>query len=341
MKKEKKKRKWYVRLIRALVIIISAIIILCSCFILYVRIGAFSYFKNSKVAFKYPGLNENIVLQGLSDYKDSDLLFVCGYSHTGGASKVFVIDEEKGTTKAVTLKNKNDGIFKGHSGGLLVRGDYVYLAGSSDHVLYVYNKQDILNNNEAKCLGEFPIYSENDSIRVSFVGLVDNYLVVGEYYKKNSSTFATKENHHITSTTGEAFGGILIGYEFDNEKEFGLNETPKICYSLPDLAQGVCYYDGKIFVSCSSGLAFSSIYVFDETKLNKLENKTVLDTNIPCYALDKDSLIKVTKIAPMSEEIIVRNDYLYVISEAASNRYIFGKLYGATNIYKTNLELFV
>jgi hypothetical protein len=65
---------------------------------------------------------------------------------------------------------------------------------------------------------------------------------------------------------------------------------------------------------------------------------TFLGKDVPVYALDSASLVKDSKIAPMSEEIVIIDNQLYVMCESASTKYIFGNFLGAKWCYKTDLS---
>ena len=328
------------KIFRIVGIVISSLIIAVLIFILIYRIGAMSYYKNSSKAFTIPGLSTGLIPQGLDYDNQNDVFLMCGYMNKKDASRVYVISEEDGVKNTVKLLDEEGNIFTGHSGGITHYQEYVYLAGSSSHCIYVYSYDDILTKSEAKCLGKISLEaSDSDYIRVSFIGIVNGELVVGEYYRSEKS-YSTLDSHHLTSVTGEKFGGFMVSFDFDDEAPFKVNPTPKMAFSLPNLTQGVAYHHGVIYVSTSTGNHFSHIYSFDISKLNSSSNVDILGTNIPAYTLDSDSLIKKVVTPPMSEEIIVKDGYLYILTESASNKYFTGKLIGGNKVYQTTLDFF-
>ena len=116
----------------------------------------------------------------------------------------------------------------------------------------------------------------------------------------------------------------------------GINPTPVKAYSIPDLVQGLEFYQDKIYLSTSWGLNFSHVYVYQESSLINQGNINILGHNLPLYAIDSASLIADHKIAPMSEEVAIVDGLLYVNCESASSKYLFGRFTGGKWLYATD-----
>ena len=66
----------------------------------------------------------------------------------------------------------------------------------------------------------------------------------------------------------------------------------------------------------------------------KADTYTLPDgTEMPIYFLDSASCYADIVAPCMSEELVVRDGRVYVMSEAACNKYFFGKLLGAHRLY--------
>ena len=106
---------------------------------------------------------------------------------------------------------------------------------------------------------------------------------------------------------------------------------------MPDQVQGLTIYNDKVYLSTSWGLSFSHILEYDMNALSNEGEISVLGNTLPLYAMDSTSLLNDYKVAPMSEEMVFVDGWLYVNCESASNKYFFGKFTGAKWLYKTDL----
>ena len=129
-------------------------------------------------------------------------------------------------------------------------------------------------------------------------------------------------------------------YELAAQAQYGIGPVPVKAYTLPDLAQGMCFDNGRIYVSSSWGTAKSHIYQYDELRLQLQGNIALLGMELPLYALDSAALLADRVIAPMSEEIVIVDRKLYTMCESASDKYIFGKFTSAKWCYVTDVEAF-
>lgn len=308
----------------------------------YLRLSVNEYYAYSEKSFYIPGINENLVPQGLEYDERTQSFFVGGYMSDNTASPVYIVDKNTGnTTKKVLLANSDGSAFTGHAGGIKVNGDYVYVAGGADHCLYVFSYSQITsagNGASVKALGTFSTKSDNDYIRVSFLSEYNNCLIAGEFY--NGGVYKTQASHKIITKAGDYNQGLAVAYKYSDAEGsvFGLMPTPVSAFCLPDKAQGMCIENGKAYLSTSYGLAFSQIHIYDVSKLARQDDLKVLDVTLPHYAFDSASLITSKKIAPMSEELVVVDNKLYIMCESACNKYIFGKLTSSQWCYASDIS---
>lgn len=309
--------------------------------ILYFRLPASDYYSASEKAFEIPEIDSGYIPQGIHYDEDTETFLLSGYNAQKKASPIYLLDKKGELIKKVTFLEKNGDDYCGHGGGIAVFGEYIYLAGGEDCSLKVYSFAELLEANaddKLECLGEISLKeSEDDYLGIAFVTVVDNRLITGEFYREGS--YPTLDSHKLTTKAGDYNQALAVEYVLDDAFEFAINPEPVKAYSLPDQVQGLAIYNGKVYLSTSWGLAFSHLYEYNEATLQKQdEDITVLGKTLPLYALDSASLTSDYLIAPMSEEIVFVDGYLYVSSESASDKYIFGKFTGGKWFYKTNLD---
>ncbi len=311
----------------------------------YFKLPVTSYYAASEKAFVIPDIMRGYVPQGMHYCEDEEILLLSGYRSDGAASPVYVLeagDEEFGKLlQKVTLKNEDGTDFVGHGGGIAKYGDFVYVAGD-EAILYVYSFADIMaaeQNGSVSCKGSISLkMSDEDYLIPAFVTVYKDTLVLGEFYREE--VYPTPEAHHMTTKAGDAHYAIAVRYTLSADAEFGIANQPTVAYSLPSQVQGMTFSpDGeRVYLSTSWGLSFSHILEYDMTALEKQGEITVLGKTVPLYAMDSASLVKDHKIAPMSEEMAFVDGKLYVLSESASSKYIFGRLTGGKWCYATDME---
>ena len=340
---KKKKNIFKILLVILISIIVVSVLIMLG-YRIVTRVALNSYYSQSSRLFNMPGLSSNIILQGI-DYDEKDAVFVfAGYRSGDQASSLYIVNPITREEKRVDLCEKDGKKFTGHAGGVCVNGEYIYLAGSSSGCVFVYSLEDAISCNdggEIRCMGRYDFKTENDKIRVSFVGKIDGELVVGEYCKTNNLiSYNTPQNHHVQTADGER-GGLCVTVKFDesNAENYGLDTKLSKAYIVPDITQGICEDETTIYASCSSGFPYGTIYSYDKSKLTK-STINVLDQELPVYIMDSTSQIKKSTVPPMCEEIIILGDKMYIVTEAASSKYIFGMLIGLQKMYGTNVGYF-
>lgn len=332
-----KLKNWFIRTLIVLAGILLVILVAARC---YFRVPVQDYYTASEKAFKIPDCNAGFVAQGISYDTDTSSFFVTGYMNDGSASPIYVVNAANGNARRVRMLTEDGEPFACHAGGLSVTDQYVYIAGGSDGCVYVYDRGEILSapdDDGVTCLGAFRTkLGDGTDIDVAFTTIHDNRLYVGEFYR--DPNYPTAKSHKITTRAGDYNQALAVAYAFSDDESavFGLSEEPVVAYSLPDLVQGMCFHNGKIFLSSSYAVAFSTLSVYEE---KSLESHGEI-ASIPLYELDSSTLSKSFQLPPMSEEIefIPGDNRLYVMCESASDKYIFGKLTGGEWCYATEWD---
>lgn len=307
------------------------------------RVPVLDYYGVSERAFAIPGLSDDLVPQGISYDEESGLFLVTGYQKDHTPSPVYLVDRATGETEGKVLLLMPDGSdFVAHAGGLSVFGDYVFVAGGSDACLYVYSRDAILNaenGDRIPCLGTFDtFFGDRDGITVAFTSAHDGMLTVGEFYR--DPNYLTPDSHKFTTPAGDFQQALAVTYTVSDDPDavFGLHPVPVEAYALPDLVQGMAFYDGKVWLSTSYAVAFSGIYAYDRSTLQPFGTLPTSEGEIPLYGLDSAALTDSFQLPPMSEEIEFVDGKMYTMCESASNLYLFGKLTGGEWCYATPME---
>ena len=305
---------------------------------LYFRVPVLDYYRSSEKGFRIPDSNKGFIAQGLVYSKPDNCFLVTGYMKDKSASPIYVIDKDsRQQTNKVYLLTEDGSDYCGHSGGLTIHGDRVYVAGSEDHCMYVYSYNEIINpsSDRVKCLGSVPVCED---MSVAFVESTDDAIYAGEFYK--DPEYPTPDSHKLTTAAGDLNQALMVGYHFSGSEDavLSVDPVPFVAYSLPDKVQGLSFKDEKVYASTSWGTGFSFINVYDLSKAN-VGNIKISGVDVPLYELDSASLEKTFKFPPMSEQIEFADDRLYTMSESASNKYIFGKFTSAGWCYATDLSL--
>lgn len=339
MKTEKKKMKlWKKLLIIFLSVLLAFSTILCSG-ILYFRLSVRDYYSASEKAFRIPDIHTGIVPQGFAFDDTNGYFLMSAYMKDGSASPLYLVHKNTGKkVKRVTLLTDENTDYTGLFSGVALYKKYVYVTNNTS--LLVYSYDEILSaeeNAKITCLGKVSTkFSDSDYVKNSFVTVYGNTLIAGEFY--NGTNFKTLNTHKLTTKAGDKNNAIALEYELNENYHLGIDPTPQKAYSLPNEVQGLCIYSNKVYLSTSYGLKFSSILEYTKSNLTEEKYDRFLDTLVPVYSLDSSSLVKEYKIAPMSEEIVMVDNELYVMSESASTKYIFGNFIGAKWCYKTTLS---
>ncbi len=302
------------------------------------RIYFSSFYSNSRKAFATPGANDGFVQQGFDYVAEDKVFLVTGYmTDKTAASRVYVIPEE-GEVTYTELKKANGDNFTGHTGGIERNGEYVYITGGSG--VEVFSYADILEGKEStKRLGSVKTYTDPAHCYIQ-----DGYLYTGSFYIEED--YPTPPHEWLETPSEETNPSIITVFKLDDSKKFGIDNTPVAVISTRRCVQGMCFTDdGKIVLSTSYGLSASQLFVYDTTKMQADPNKTVFASeyddgtenftfeNVKFYYLDSSNLVQTIQAPPMAEELVYLDGEIYVMSESACNKYIFGKFTSGYDVY--------
>ena len=296
------------------------------------------YFSNSVPCMTVPGISGGFIPQGLAYDSDTQAFFISGYMGNGKQSPIYVLREQDSIPgKRIDLLTEDGSKFKGHAGGVSVYGNGVYIAGSTQACVYYFPTETLLNmenGGSLKAAERISLRTDDDFIRASFTSVDDSHLYIGEFHK--GVVFYTHKSH-LVEYDGIRQKAYLVGFRLDGNGQM----VPACVYSIPDDVQGACFTQDHVFLSQSNGFLPSVILSYSLNGMEQAGTKRVLGEEVPLYILSEQNAVKKTRVPPMSEEITVVDGKLYILYEAASNRYLIGKKLGLDKIYATPLDYFL
>lgn len=294
------------------------------------RIVYRDFFDSANKEFPIPGLSDGFIPQGL-DYSEEEAAYIiCGYV-SKGASRVYTV-RKNGTAVKTELKNQDGSDYTGHTGGVSHFQNYLYI--TAEDGLDVFPLDEILNGNtEVKKIGSVPV-----GLDPAYCHIENGVLITGSFYRKGN--YETPKNQRRVTPSGDPNPAVAVVFKLDQNSPFGILPEPIAAFSTRGLVQGLCITGkGEIVLSASYATATSELCFYDPEKAKQdPETFSLNGTEIPLFWLDGGSLIKTVKAPPMSEEILCRNGRIYIMTESASNKYIFGKFTGASTLYSIPAE---
>ena len=259
-----------------------------------------------------PGLNDGFICQGIAVSEDNGVILVCGYMKDKTRSRIYVTDLESNSYYVELTREGKD--YTGHAGGLAITGDMVYIANAKK--IYSLALSDVLtaNNGEILDIGSGTKVNTN----ASFVYTDEEFLYVGEFHDGGKYVIEDHENETAEGTH----------YAFCSKYSLDDLTTPIAVYSLRNNVQGICFTpDGKVVLSTSYGLTDTVYYVYNLADATDSGKKF---DDAPVYYLDK--LEREIRGPAMGEDLDYYDGRVITLTESASNKYIFGKFFGATKI---------
>ncbi len=276
------------------------------------------YYSMKTDICKNPGLNDGFVCQGIAVSEENGVILVCGYMKDKSNSRIYVTDLES-NSYYVNLTRDGEK-YTGHAGGLAITGDTVYIANAKKIYSFPLNNVLSSSNGDIVDIGSGTKVNTN----ASFVYTDDEYLYVGEFHDAGKYVI---ENHEHETAEG-THHAICTKYALTD-----LN-TPIAVYTLRNNVQGICFTpDGKVVLSTSYGLTDTVYYVYN---LDTVTDSGSTFDGAPVYYLD--NFEKEIHGPAMGEDLDFYDGKIITLTESASQKYIFGKFFGATKIIGLKID---
>lgn len=294
------------------------------------------YLNNSEPLCRIPDIDSGFIPQGLSFDSATGRLLLTGYMGSGGSSPIYVIDAGSGEAKKILMRTADGGRFRGHAGGMSLLDGTVYVAGSTGGCMLAFPLDSLYaaeDGSELRAAVRTDLKSDSDRIRVSFTATDGALLYAGEFC--SGPLFHTHPSHAVSTPEGRQ-KAWLVGFSPDAEG----GAVPAIVYSIPDRVQGACFDGSRLYLSRTDSLFSAQVLRYDLDGLVPSGTATVLGRDVPLYILTVGTANKITRIPPMSEELLVVDGRMVILFESASNRYRIGKRLGLDRVLATPLSFF-
>lgn len=274
-----------------------------------------------------PGLSDGFVCQGVCASEENNVILVCGYMSDKSNSRIYVVDLKDDSSYYVELTT-NGKKYSGHAGGMATTGNTLYIANASK--LFVLELSSVLSAKNGDIVdigGGVPVNNA-----ASYVYADEEYIYVGEFhhtagnYEKEHNYDSSEGMHHaiVSKYTHEE----ICAYDGETSVK------PERIYSVRAKVQGVCFTpSGKVVLSTSYGVSDSVYYIYNESEAR--DSGETLD-GAPVYVLE--NCIKEIHGPAMSEDLDYYDGKVISLTESASNKYIFGKLFFANKIFGLSID---
>ena len=310
--KKRKKGRIALCIVGAFVLALGIFLIVWYCGASYPR-----FYELARQEFAIPGLSDGVCPQGLTALPENGQGYdfaMSGYL-SSGPSRVYLIDEDNAAGGKYITVSEGGKADESHFGGVACSEEYLYVA-SGNRIARLPLPEALAAENGASV--EAAYFPAGLNAAFCQYSAAEGILYVGEFYR--SGNYETPESHHLETADGSVNRAVVYAYAVDGSGAPA--ETPLFAVSVREKVQGIAVYEGGIALSCSYGLADSTIWVYENVLGGETERTfDAAGEKIPLYMLDSSNL-KTTLTAPcMSEEIAVRDGRLYILFESLSNKY--------------------
>ena len=317
------------------ILIVTAIVLLSVTMLMAALNAGFrllyrDFYKNAERDFLIPGLNSGFVPQGFEDTESG--LLISGYMKNKSPSRIYVAEKDGKNAKCVELYYADGRAYTAHAGGVDVWGDYVYLTG--DATTEVFLLSDLMDGDgTATVIGEF-----DPGLDPAWCTVKDDYILMGSFANSASDDYPPEPTEILPTPAGDTNVSLIKVFKLDKAAPLGIDPKPVAAISTGEKVQGLSFIDDKnLVLSTSYGLGSSQLI------FHKIEESNIIITypdksgDIPLIYLDSSTVTRTVKAPPMSEELVIRDGYVYIMNESACNKYLFGKFLGQYRCHKYKL----
>lgn len=343
------KRPTWPRVIAIIVLVLMGLFIAIVAGInIYVQTTYASFYDQAEKQFEIPGINDGFIPQDL-DYLDSEnVWFFSGYMNDGSPSPLYkrtnntaaenVEAAENGTgndaqtVTKINLANPDGTPYTDHGSAITTTDEYAFLAAEESYL--VFDAAALAAAEE----GDTVVALDRIALDFSpaFMNIENDALYLGVFY--HPGDYETPAAMHITTPDGTENPAVMYSYPQDETQPYGFAHVPAAVYSIPGMIQGTCQTESGEIVLCQSfGANSSHLYVYSQDDLAPIGIYSADGVDVPLYCLDGSNLTNDVVAPPMLEGIENEGGQVYVTDEAASNKYLYGKLYGAGHVYSLAL----
>lgn len=307
---------------------------------IYVHVAFGDFYQRVQAEAPIPGINSGFVPQDI-DYMDkADLWLHSGYSADGSESPLYKVAAD-GSTQKVFVNLPDGSPYIDHGSAITTTDEFAFLACEGGYL--VLNADDIVAAEDGDHIDAIDFVALDFTPAFMNIEMIDGEyeLLVGNFYFPED--YETPAEHRITTPDGSENPAVLYAYhEMEEEGRYGFAETPMYVLSIPGMIQGACVVEDPerlwLVLSSSYGLSTSHLTAYDLTAFTEADGTFMADgEKTDLYCLDSRTQAAVFDTPPMAEGIESHEGRVWVPYESASNKYVFGKLYGSGEVYSLEL----
>lgn len=295
----------------------------------FVRIAYAGFYDHASREFDIPGISEGFVPQDLDHLDDGTWLF-SGYMADGSESAIYRLGAD-GTSGRFFVSRPDGSAYDGHGSGITSDGEHVLLTDGDGFLAFdLASVEAVEENGRVQAIGRRSL-----EFAPAFLNIEDGALYLGDFY--HPGPYETPDAHRMQTPAGDENPAVMYAYPEDEMGTFGYADQAARVYSIPARIQGMCITDaGSIVLSQSYGLATSHLLVYDAIAAEgaNADDWFVADgRTVPLFYLDSACEVADVDAPPMTEGIEWHDGGIFISCESASDKYLFGKLYGAGAVY--------
>lgn len=299
---------------------------------LYIRIAFAPFFEAAEPQFEIPGLSAGFVPQDLDHVEADDSWLVSGYMADGSPSPLYRRTAD-GAVQILYVTTPEGSPYDGHGSAITTNEQFAYLACEDGYLVIPMDTLVFAEDGAHLQATEMvPL-----DFSPAFMNIEEGQLFAGNFYYPGD--YETPDNHHIVTPDGTENPAVMYAFPADPETPGRFSTVPDEVFSIPGMVQGTCLSaEGDIVLSTSFGIAPSHLLAYS---VDLAAPDGVFTTNagdeVPLFCLDSRNQVGDLEGPPMQEGIESHDGRIFTSDESASNKYIFGKLCGAGQVYAVDL----
>ena len=311
-------------------ILIGIVIIALIAVNVFVRSTYATFYDQAEQEFAIPGIDSGFIPQDIDYYDVGETWLFSGYMTDGSRSPVYK-RYVNGDTFEVYVNDTDGKPYSGHGSAITSNDKFIYLTCENGYL--VFNAEDFISLPGGESITA--VEKIDLDFTPAFMNIENNELYVGNFY--HPQAYETPDEHHIATLDGQEGAmnqAVMYVYGSNEWFQYGFSSTPVRAYSIPDRVQGVCATaDEKLIFSTSYGLASSHILTYDTKGMEPDGYFSTSSCDVPLFILDARTQVENLEAPPMTEGIETHEGRIFICDESATNKYIFGKLYGAGKVF--------
>lgn len=310
-------------------VIVGIILVAIIAVNIFVRTTYATFYDQADQEFTIPGIDSGFIPQDIDYYDVGETWLFSGYMADGSPSPVYK-RYVNGDVFEIHVNDADGKPYTDHGSAITSNDKFIYL--TCENGCLIFDANDFIELPGGETITALTKIDLDFS--PAFMNIENDELYVGNFY--HPEAYETPEEHHIATLDGQEGGmnqAVMYVYGSNQWFQYGFSSSPVRAYSIPDRVQGVCATaDEKLIFSTSYGLASSHILTYDTEGMQPDDCFSTSSGDIPLFILDSRTQIENLEAPPMTEGIETHEGRIFICDESATNKYIFGKLYGAGKV---------